>query len=50
MWKDKFTTRIENRELPLTLQDVEDMDVVDMMNDMKAHSIRRMTKDQKQKF
>ncbi len=30
VWKDKLRTRIEDGELPLTMQDVENMDVVDM--------------------
>jgi hypothetical protein len=49
VWNGKLRIRIADKKLPLTLQDVENMDVADVMGDIKAHSIRRITNDQKER-
>ena len=42
--------RIEKGELPLVLRDVDEFDIVDMMFDVKAHSVRMAAKEQKGRF
>ena len=42
-WKDKLKARIEKGELPPTLQ-IDDLDIMDMFYDVKAHSVRMVTK------
>ena len=49
-WKEKLKIRIEKGELPLALRDVEEFDIVDMMFDVKTHSVRMATKDRQGKF
>ena len=44
-WKEKLNMRIEKGELPRALQ-VDDLDIVDMFYDVKAHSVRMATKEQ----
>ncbi len=43
-WKERVRKRIEEGKLPITLEELENMDMRDMTDDMRAHSIR-MTKD-----
>ncbi len=49
-WKEKLKIRIEKGKLPLALRDVEEFDIVDMMFDVKTHSVTMATTDQQGKF
>ena len=49
-WKGRLEIRIENGELPLALRDADELGIVDMIFDVKAHSVRKATGDQKGKF
>ena len=44
-WKGRVRKRIEEGNLPITLEELQNMDVRDMMDDVRAHANMKRTQD-----
>ena len=45
-WQEKVAERITSEKLPITLEELDNMNARDMLDDVRAHSIRTKTHEQ----